>query len=223
MRNFKLILSAAAAFGVVAGINGASAADLAARPYTKAAPAVAVWSNDIVNSNNQVGVFYQGTNMNYTEYSPGFAPFGPAGTPIDGEKGWLNGVGGFGSLMVDVAGIQHLYLSAQGSYLQGNTSYWAGGGAVTSASDPQKMWNEDFRIGKGFDISRTMMLTPYFGAGAQQWERSLTPGPFGSLETYSHGYAGGGLLAQFNPSQGLVLSAYGLVGGIFSAQMANTP
>jgi hypothetical protein len=221
MRNLKLILSAAATLGAF-GTNGASAADLAARPYTKAPPPAAVWSNDIVASNNQLSIFYVGTNVNYTEYSPGFAPFGPAGTPIDSEKGWLNGVGGAASLMTNFAGIENLYLRGEVTYVQGNTNYWAGGGAVTSASDPQKIWNEDFRIGKGFAVSNTSMLTPYIGAGAQQWDRSLTPGPNGSLEAYTHGYAGGGLLFQVNPARGLVLSAYGFGGGTFSAQMANS-
>jgi outer membrane immunogenic protein len=58
MRNLKLILSAAAVVGALAGITAASAADLAARPYTKA-PIMAEpgfnWSG-----------FYVGGNVGYS-------------------------------------------------------------------------------------------------------------------------------------------------------------
>jgi hypothetical protein len=215
----KILLAAIAATSVAAA-GAATAADMPVKA-ARAAPA-AVWSNDIVNSNNQISLYYVGMNVDYLEYSPGFVGFPPLGAPMDSEKGWLNGVGGAASIMTNVAGIQNLYLSAEVTYVQGNTDYWAGGGPVTAASDPQKIWNENFRIGKGFELSSSAMLTPYIGAGAQQWRRHVTPGAFGYQEDYSHGYAGGGLLFQVNPARGLVFSAYGLVGGIFSAEMKTT-
>jgi hypothetical protein len=65
------------------------------------------------------------------------------------------------------------------------------------------------------------MLTPYIGAGARQWGRNL-PGASGYHEDYSHGYVGGGLMAQFALTPDLVVSVDGLVGSSFAANMTTS-
>jgi outer membrane immunogenic protein len=58
MRNSKLIFSAAVAISAIVGIGAASAADLAARPYTKAAPMMAAmydWSGFYIGVNGGGG------------------------------------------------------------------------------------------------------------------------------------------------------------------------
>ena len=58
MQNLKLIISATVAVGAIVGVGAASAADLAARPYTKAAPVIAAmydWSGFYVGINGGGG------------------------------------------------------------------------------------------------------------------------------------------------------------------------
>jgi opacity protein-like surface antigen len=94
----------------------------------------------------------------------------------------------------------------------GETGKGGGYGSIT-ASDSANVFDTDFRIGKGFAVGDNVMLTPYFGIGSHDWRR----GPF--PETYTNGYAGAGVLAQFTASPRLVLSAYGLGGGTFDSNI----
>jgi outer membrane immunogenic protein len=58
MRNSKLIVSAAVAISAIVGVGAASAADLAARPYTKAAPMMVAmydWSGLYIGGNGGWG------------------------------------------------------------------------------------------------------------------------------------------------------------------------
>jgi hypothetical protein len=155
---------------------------------------------------------YATTNFNYLETLPD-------GSAFDTEKGWVSpGISVTGSLMRDLFGVCNLYISGRFTYVDGHTNYWS---PPLVNTDGAKVYDEDFRIGKGFDLSNNMMLTPYIGAGAHLWSRNL-PGPGGYHEDYSNGYWGGGLLFQVAPVSRLVLSANGLVGSTFDASMNTT-
>lgn len=202
----------------------ASAAVVAAFSFTHMAPAAdmplkapprppACASNVITRANNQVYVDFATRHLDYRESDPaGVFPV------LDSEKGWIPGVTGNASLMQDWLGFCHLYLSAQITYLSGNTHYFAAAGPVTSNTDPAQIWDEDFKLGKGFDVSSNAMLTPYVGGGSHLWGRTLA-GPNGYHEDYRHAYVGGGVLFQVSPVQRLVLGLDGFVGSTFDARM----
>jgi hypothetical protein len=119
--------------------------------------------------------------------------------------------------------IPNLYAFSRTTYLSGNTNYFNNTNGV-SANDPATIWDGDYRIGKGFLVSPNLMLTPYLGAGYDWWKRTISAVPTGAfIETYSHGYAGAGLLLQITPAPRWVLSAYGFGGGTFSSQMNFNP
>jgi outer membrane immunogenic protein len=90
MRNSKLMVSAAVAIGAMVGIGAASAADLAARPYTKAAPMMTAaydWSG-----------FYIGADGGYASSRKCFdltaANGGRGLTPVTFNEGCHDATGG---------------------------------------------------------------------------------------------------------------------------------
>lgn len=172
--------------------------------------------SDIVKSNNQVNFSVSAGYLDYLESS--------GSQPLDSERGWQPGLSVSGSVMTDI-GLSNLYLYGNLSWNKGNSDYvgsFIGGNyGDLRQRDNAEITNEDFRIGKGFEISDSFMLTPYLGLGARQWRRDVT-GPGGYREDYSHGYVGGGLLAQYSPAPGWVLGLSGLVGSTFSASMKTT-
>lgn len=169
--------------------------------------------SDIVTANNQVNFNVSGAYLDYLESS--------GSTRLDSEKGWTPGLAVSGSVMTDLA-IENLYLYGQLSWNKGNSnyvgSYMNGQYGDVRQSDKAEIFNEDFRIGKGFAMSDDFMVTPYLGLGARQWSRKIT-NPGGYREDYSHGYAGGGVMVQFSPGPGWVLSVNGLIGSTFAASM----
>jgi hypothetical protein len=199
----------------------AMAADMPVKAV-KAAPAI--WYNDILAANNQISLDITYTKMDYVENYPCVIPnIGLANDCAPGifdqEHGWLPGLTVTGSWMGDLAGIHNLYVWGAGSWSKGNVNYSAGNGQTLV--NGAEIWNADFRFGKGFDISKTVMLTPYIGVGGNWWSRNIT-GPGGYHEDYSHGYAGGGLLLQFVPVSRMVVSVNGLVGSTFSSSMTSS-
>jgi hypothetical protein len=178
-------------------------------------------ADDITRSNNQVAVDFAETNFGYKEIGNGI--LGAPGAPLDSESGWLPGVSASVSLMQDF-GLKHLYFSARYSYLTGSTGYTGasllGGGGFGSlkATDGANLQNVDLRLGKGFELGGSIMVTPFFGGGYQYWQRAVNTG-----EDYSHGYYGGGLLVQVNPVKALVVSAEGLVGQTFESHISASP
>ena len=115
-----------------------------------------VWINDILASNNQIGIAFAGQHYDYVEYSPGqaFNPaFPPLGQPFNSEKGWVPGVSFTGSWMGNLGPIANVYAWGRGSYYSGETDYWAPPAAPrTSGKDGAEIWDADFRFGKGFDL-----------------------------------------------------------------------
>jgi len=123
MKTNSLWLSGLAFFAIT---TSASAADMAvkARPIATAP----VWINDILASNNQIGIAFAGQHYDYVEYSPGqaFNPaFPPLGQPFNSEKGWVPGVSLTGSWMGNLGPIANVYAWGRGSYYSGETDYWA--------------------------------------------------------------------------------------------------
>jgi hypothetical protein len=203
-RHIELLL--AAGFACALSVAAANAADMELRGTR----------SDIVKANNQVTLNISEGYLDYLESS--------GSTPLDSERGWQPGLSLSGSMMTDFL-VPNLYLYGSLSWNKGNSDYvgsFIGGNyGDLRQRDNAEITNEDFRIGKGFDVSDSLMLTPYLGIGARQWRRDIS-GAGGYREDYSHGYVGGGLLAQYSPAPGWVLGVNGLVGSTFSASMKTT-
>lgn len=224
MSKNKLLIATMA--GAALASASAMAADMPMKaPVLKAQPPVGC-AYDIIRANSQIGVSFAATYTDYREYNePPAGGVGlpsplPQGSVINSEKGWVPGVAITGSYMADCRSwIPNLYLFARGTYQNGHTDYF-NNTALVGAKDPATMWNGDFRIGKGFEVTPNFVITPYIGAGTHYWKRTIVAVPTGAfIEDYSHGYVGGGLLMQWAPTRGVVLSAYGLGGSTFDSKM----
>jgi hypothetical protein len=207
--------------GAVALTTGqALAADLAYKAPSLPASA-ACPGGDIVKANNQVSVDFTETAFWYgpeitSPVPPGFAS---APTGLDAETAYLPGLRVTGSAMGNIGTMCNLYISGSFSWSEGNTSYFQFGGP--SAINQATVEDWDFRLGKGFNVGSNGMITPYFGAGTNWWNRQLT-GTGGYDEIYKHTYAGAGILLQVSPGPGWVLSVDGLVGSTFSASLVTS-
>jgi opacity protein-like surface antigen len=224
----KLLLGTIALVALNAG-SSALAADMSVKaPLYKAPPLPVCGYSDITAANSQINVDYATTHVDYVEFSPGppFAPGVPRGTPLDSEKGWVPGVSVTGSAMFNVGSLCNVYVLARISYFKGHTDYWQVPPGPLGTSDA-KLWEQDFRVGKGFELAPNVMLTPYLGGGLRRWDREVGnggPSAAGTYhEDYEHGYLGAGLMLQVSPISRLVLSASGLVGGTIGSQLNGHP
>jgi hypothetical protein len=192
----------------VALVTAANAADLSGG-YKATQP---VWvSSDILSANNQAGIAFATTNFDYLETSG-------AGAKLDSEGGWVPGVNVSLSLMNNML-VNNFYFRADYTHLDGKTDYVGGTwGNPTygslKAKSPAVVDDIDFRFGKGFELSRNFMATPYLGAGYHDWQRNV-----GYQEEYTNGYVGAGLMLQWSPIDRFVLSANGLVGTTFDSNI----
>jgi hypothetical protein len=175
------------------------------------------WINPILIANTQVGLGIVGHRFDYNESTPDFPRF-------SGERGWVPGLQATVSAMAPMAEVANVYFMGRFTWINGRTEYNASGGPATSGTSGADVRDVDVRVGKGFDVATNWMATPYLGAGYHGWARDLSnkTGPFGYHELYEHGYAGGGLLLQWAPTQQLVISANGLAGTTFGATMATS-
>ncbi|MDD4616359.1 MAG: hypothetical protein PHW76_04480 [Alphaproteobacteria bacterium] len=73
----------------------------------------------------------------------------------------------------------------------------------------------DGKIGKGIELSKSVMLTPYFDVGFRYWSRDLET----FVEKYQHLETLLGLMAQWSPTQRVVLTTYGAAGVQFLGNM----
>jgi hypothetical protein len=205
------------------------AADMAVKARPPAPAVVGCGYNAITAANNQISLDYAGTNKDYVEYNtanPLFTVPGVAvGAPVDSDKGWVNGVSVTGSAMFNLGSVCNVYLFARGSYFDGRTDYWATSPPLGQSN--AKIWEGDFRVGKGFDVAPNVMLTPYLGGGVRSWDRDLCQAGAcvggGYHENFSHGYLGAGLLLQYAATSQLVFSGSGLVGSTLSSQLKGGP
>jgi hypothetical protein len=219
----KVVFTSVALVVLTAGAS--SAADMAVKaPVYKAVAATCAY--DIIRANTQISVDFAANYWDYREFNQPPANGGglpsplPQGATLNSERGWMPGVAVTGSYMSDcTSAVPNFYLFARGTYTDGHTSYFNNTVGV-GANDPARVWDGDFRVGKGFQVSPNFMITPYIGAGVDSWRRNIVAVPTGAyIEKYSHGYAGAGLLFQYAAAKGVVLSAYGMGGGTFSSQM----
>lgn len=201
---------------LVAAASSASAADLPVKARPAALPA---WVNPILVANNQISLDVIGQNIDYLETDV-------TGAPLDAERDkWQAGLQFTGSAMGNLGPITNVYVMGQFTWAKGDTTYVGslmGGnfGDIVQTNGAETK-DFDFRLGKGFDVGQNWMLTPYFGAGYHVWDRNIT-GAAGYHEKYEHGYAGGGLLVQWAPTNQWVLSANALVGSTFNPQMTSS-
>lgn len=199
------------ALGFVSALALASAANAAdlSGGY-KDVPQAAWVSSDILSANNQVGIAFATTHFDYLETS--------GGAKLDSEGGWVPGVNVSLSVMNNWL-VNNFYFRADYTHLDGKTDYVGGTwGNPTYGSLKQKdaavVDDIDFRFGKGFELSRSFMATPYLGVGYHDWQRNP-----GYQEEYTNGYVGAGLMLQWAPINRFVLSANGLVGTTFGSHI----
>ena len=187
-------------------------------------------------SNNQVGIQFISTHMDYRETYPD-------GTTADTEKGGVQGFGLSLTAMKDIL-LGNDYLKAQFNRSTGDVDYLGslGGGCIGTCvayvweqtaygtygqKNHAKIADFSLRYGKGFEINDNLMMTPYAELGHHEWKRDLgdtcpitiSVGCPGS-EKYRHYYYGIGTLIQNSPNQNLVLSADGFIGQTFSSKIS---
>ncbi len=182
-------------------------------------------NNPIVSANNEVGIAAVGTLMNYQEHiTPG---------PSDIESGWMPGFEVKYSLMGNYFSSlpSNMYFAVHYQFNSGDISYQ---GAVQKQNKLKPYDGTDSattnrviaRVGKGFQLSNSMMLTTYIAGGYQDWNRH-TLGPYGYTEDYSSGLIGAGAMFQYAATRRLVLTvnAEGLamVGGGMTAHIDVLP
>ena len=159
----------------------------------------------ILRANNEIGLAVTGTLMNYQEHITQF------NGQTDIESGWMPGFQVKYSLMVDYfSSLPNLYFAVNYDYSNGNLHYQ---GFLLSPGTPPSQTTDSAvtnrvvgRLGMGFPLAQSWMLTPYLAGGYQNWDRNLQ-GTHGGTEKYSAGLVGAGLMLQYAPIQQLVLSA----------------
>jgi hypothetical protein len=139
----------------------------------------------------------------------------------DSEHGWLPSM----AMGVTYMGKgSNAYLSLQGSVAAGDEKY---NGALYNESSGEYdiPWSQsthtvitsfDVKVGKGFVLTNSMMLTPYIDLGFRYWERDLGDE---FVEKYHNYEALAGAMIQYAPTSRLVLTGYGAVGAILGAEM----
>lgn len=158
-------------------------------------------NNPIVSANNEAGIAAVGTLMNYQEHiTPG---------PSDIESGWMPGFEVKYSLMGNYFSSlpSNMYFAVHYQFNSGDISYQGAfqNGTPYDGTDSATTNRVIARIGKGFQLTNSMMLTPYIAGGYQDWNRHLL-GPHGYTEDYSSGLIGAGAMFQYAATQRLVLT-----------------
>ena len=167
-------------------------------------------TSDITSSNNQLGIQFISTNVNYTETVS-------TGT-LDTEKGWVPGYAVSLSTMKDWW-LGDDYFEAEYDNSIGSTKYVGGligppatpYGSVVSTSGAT-LTNYSARYGSGHNVSDEFMLTPYAELGNHKWNRGVNSG-----EIYTNHYYGFGMLAQFSSVSRLVFTANAMLGTTFGS------
>jgi len=171
-------------------------------------------ASDIVASNNQFGIQSISTNVDYTETGNGI--FGTQTGTLDTETRYVRG---FALSISTMQGPDNDYIQARYDHSSGYTNYTgalctpSGGcgpyGSYVGTSSAM-LANYSARFGKGYAVQDQFMLTPYAEIGHHEWDRGVNYG-----ETYTHFYAGIGVLGQYSPVSKLVLSANAMLGSTF--------
>lgn len=147
---------------------------------------------------------------------------------LDSEAGNINGVKASASWMGDAdTWWENPYLYLSWSWVNGLVNYASldnNGNPVYGLQSRATIQDYTFRLGKGFETARNVMLTPYLGIGGHFWEREIALGnPGGYHESYSHAYAGAGGLIQYAFLRRWVVTGNALIGKTFWAQVSAEP
>lgn len=182
----------------------------------------------IVSSNSQLGAQFVTTDVDYTEKADG--------VKVDTENGFVSGYGLSFSAMKDLF-FGHDYLAFQFSQLNGETNYVGSSNLPVVISGPSGQYGSltqangakiiDFsgRLGKGFEITDSILITPYFEVGHHNWQRNIATPVLAiniassSLENYNNFYYGFGSMMQIAPLDKLVLTANAMIGSTFDSVM----
>jgi hypothetical protein len=185
-------------------------------------PFAAMADTDAIRaSNNQFGIQYINSDLDYTETLPN-------GSKADTESGHVPGFGISLSVLKDIF-LGNDYLEGQfsrlngdshyvGSYLSPGLSFPIGAYGSLSQSDGAQITNFSVRYGKGFEAGDRFLVTPYAEIGYHKWKRSLrsscgvaVSANCGSSEDYTNGYVGVGVRGQVSPVARWVLTANALL------------
>jgi hypothetical protein len=145
----------------------------------------------LIAVNRELGVEATALHRSYKEV------FGPGFVEHDRESGWAAGVQGRASWIGQLGPIANAFAGVQADWNRGGLNYRG-----TAFNSAQQL---DFRtglatsavrgeIGKGFAVTRRLMVIPVLEGGWQWWRRDLGPG---QLETYRSGFVGGGVRADY--------------------------
>ena len=178
-------------------------------------------TDDITAANNQIGVQGISTKLDYTENG---GSYGSQGGVLDTENGTVNGFALTASVMQDVI-FGNDYFQLKYSHNSGNTDYvgsYIGSGqgyGSVRASSTATMNDYSAAYGKGFELTKQLMLTPYVEFGHHKWERGLGDG---NNETYSHSFYDVGAMLQYSPIQQLVISGKLYTGHTLNSDISST-
>ncbi|MGB9153470.1 MAG: hypothetical protein WCD70_10330 [Alphaproteobacteria bacterium] len=164
-------------------------------------------------SDSEIWGSFGGSFLNYKE--PSAAPYLP-----DSEHGMLPSIAAGVSYM----GYKDLYLALEGNVSFGdanyNGAYYYYPTTPLQGTTHETISNVDGKIGKGFALGNSEMLTPYVELGFRSWDRNLGGG---DVEDYQNFDTLAGVMLQIAPTSSLILSAYGSAGTTFAAQMTSAP
>jgi outer membrane immunogenic protein len=199
MRNSKMIVSAAVAISAIVGVGAASAADMAARTYSKAPAMVAAapsWTGCYIGGGGGYGLWNQ-ENTSYVDIVPRLQT---ANTVTNGGRGYFGTVQAGCDYQFAALGNQFV-LGAFGDYdfasLKGDVSL----PAVIGAPVGQEKMNSAWSVGGRAGWLVTPSLLTYFSAGYTQATFNQTnftsfgfavPNFFINKQTYNGYFIGAG-------------------------------
>jgi hypothetical protein len=161
----------------------------------------------ISNSNNAYWASVGASTLNYKE----------SVQPIpNSQRGELPSVAVGASYM----GSSGLYVALDSSVSFGNDHYKGALMATPSVLHERTtkavITTVDGKLGKGFVLGQSAMVTPYVDVGFRYWERTLSNQ---QKEDYQNFAILGGAMFQYSPMDRLVLTTYGAAGLTLSPQM----
>jgi hypothetical protein len=163
---------------------------------------VACQTNDnaVIQANQEIGVSFRPSYIAYDEYSDG--------TVQDSEHGWIPGVGAKATAVVDALKVTNLLFGVTYDFNSGASSHRSqslNGGSPLSYSAPFRSNDVLFRVGKGFQPIRSLLLTAEAESEFREWLRQLPEAEFAIRENYTFWALGVAFGASYNPVSSLVI------------------
>jgi hypothetical protein len=167
----------------------------------------------IIASNSEAWASVGAESLNYKE----------AVSPVpDADRGVVPSFAAGVDYMTDSG----LYLAGQATASFGGAGYF--GATVDYPGAPEvpyegntheRIITIDGKIGQGFVLGPSAMITPYGDLGFRYWRRNLGDG---DTEEYHHLAALAGGMLQFSPTNRLVFTGYGAAGVTFGTHMRDS-